>query len=139
MVTLLLQVALSLWNWGLKSLLDSERETSSALAQSLATTQATANQLNSTLEIERAAKVAVLKLHGQLRTDLNNRERQIEGLKRENKALQDWANQPLPDAARRLRERPAITGADAYRKWLSSGGAVHPAGDIAGQQRPVAD
>ena len=31
----------------------------------------------------------------------------------ENKAFQDWADQPLPDAARRLRDRPAIIGADA--------------------------
>lgn len=138
-VVLLSQIVLWVCNWGLKSRLDIERQASSALAQQLATTQATATQLNSTLEIERAAKMAVLKLHSQLRTDLNARERQIEDLKRENKALQDWADQPLPDAARRLRERPAITGADAYRKWLSGSGAVHPPGNIASQQRPVAD
>lgn len=138
-VVLLSQIVLWVCNWGLKSRLEIQQQASSALAQQLATTQDTANQLNSTLEIERAAKMAVLKLHSQLLTDLNARERQIEDLKRENKALQDWADQPLPDAARRLRERPAITGADAYRKWLSGSGAVHPPGNIASQQRPTAD
>ena len=39
--------------------------------------------------------------------------------------LQNWADQPLPDAARRLHQRPAITGAAGYRQWLSSRDALH--------------
>ncbi|HAG18308.1 MAG TPA: DUF2570 domain-containing protein [Pseudomonas sp.] len=36
-----------------------------------------------------------------------------------------WAAQPLPDAARRLHQRPAITGAAGYRQWLSGRDALH--------------
>jgi LysB family phage lysis regulatory protein len=39
--------------------------------------------------------------------------------RREDPIHQGWADQPLPDAARRLHQRPAITGADSYRRWLS--------------------
>ena len=91
----------------------------------------TAATLRNTLNQERQAQSQLRSLHDQLRQGLARREQQIEVLKRENSALRDWAAQPLPDAARRLRERPALTGADAYRQWLSGGGAVptasHPA------------
>ena len=89
----------------------------------------TANALRDTLGQERQAQSQLRGLHDQLRQGLALREQQIEGLKRENAALRDWAAQPLPDVARRLRERPAITGADAYRQWLSSRGAVPTASD----------
>ena len=90
---------------------------------------ATATTLRDTLSQERQAQSQLRSLHDQLRQGLAQREQQIEVLKRENSALRDWAAQPLPDVARRLRERPALTGADAYRQWLSGGGAVPTAGD----------
>ena len=90
-----------------------------------------ANTLQNTLNQERQAQSQLRSLHDQLRQGLARREQQIEVLKRENSALRDWAAQPLPDAARRLRERPALTGADAYRQWLSDGGAVPTASDPA--------
>ena len=89
----------------------------------------TATTLRSTLNQERQAQSQLRSLHDQLRQGLARREQQIEVLKRENSALRDWAVQPLPDVARRLRERPALTGADAYRQWLSGGGAVPTTGD----------
>ena len=89
----------------------------------------TATTLRSTLNQERQAQSQLRSLHDQLRQGLIRREQQIEVLKRENSALRDWAAQPLPDAARRLRERPALTGADAYRQWLSGSGAVPTTGD----------
>ena len=76
-----------------------------------------------------AGRSQLRSLHDQLRQGLVRREQQIEVLKRENSTLRDWATQPLPDIARRLRERPALTGADAYRQWLSGGGSVPIAGD----------
>ena len=88
-----------------------------------------ATTLRHTLNQERRAQNQLRSLHDQLRQGLARREQQIEVLKRENTALRDWAAQPLPDVARRLRERPALTGADAYRQWLSGGGAVPTAGD----------
>ncbi|XKU39219.1 Rz-like lysis system protein LysB [Pseudomonas [fluorescens] ATCC 17400] len=89
----------------------------------------TANTLTNTLKQERDAQSALRTQQDQLRQGLAKRERTIEELKRENTELRTWATQPLPDAARRLRERPALTGADAYRDWLSGRGAVPVAGD----------
>ncbi|RAI69291.1 LysB family phage lysis regulatory protein [Pseudomonas fluorescens] len=90
---------------------------------------ANANALRTTLQQERTAQATLRTQQDQLRQGLVQRELTIEALKRENTELRNWAAQPLPDAARRLRERPALTGADAYRQWLSGRGALHPAGD----------
>jgi LysB family phage lysis regulatory protein len=89
----------------------------------------TANTLTDTLKQERDAQSALRTQQDQLRQGLAKRERTIEELKRENAELRTWATQPLPDAARRLRERPALTGADAYRQWMSGRGPVPVARD----------
>jgi LysB family phage lysis regulatory protein len=89
----------------------------------------TAAQLKTSLQEERAAQAKLRGVQDQLRQGLAARERKIEDLKHENAELRLWADQPLPDAARRVRQRPAITGAAAYRDWLSGRGALHPVGD----------
>lgn len=53
--------------------------------------------------------------------------------RREDPTHATWAAQPLPDAARRLHQRPAITGAAGYRQWLSSRDALHAGPSGAGQ------
>jgi LysB family phage lysis regulatory protein len=94
---------------------------------------ATAITLRAALKRERNAQISLRIGQEKLRSALAKREQTLEVLKRENAELRDWADQPLPAAARRLRERPALTGADAYRKWLSGGGAVQLAGDQSGR------
>lgn len=94
---------------------------------------ANANALRDILQQERNAQTTLRAQQDQLRQGLAKRELTIEDLKRENADLRNWAAQLLPDAARRLRERPALTGADAYRQWLSGRGAVHSAGDQSAQ------
>nr|WP_256345996.1 Rz-like lysis system protein LysB [Pseudomonas tolaasii] len=89
----------------------------------------TANTLTDILRQERDAQSNLRAQQDQLRLSLAKRERTIEELKLENDDIRKWADQLLPDAARRLRERPAITGAAAYRDWLSGRGAVPTAGD----------
>lgn len=89
----------------------------------------TANTLIATLKQERDAQSNLRVQKDQLRQGLAKRERTIEDLKRENAELRNWADQPLPDAARRLRERPALTGAAAYRDWLSGRGTVPTTSD----------
>lgn len=89
----------------------------------------TANTLTNALKQERDAQSALRTQQDQLRQGLAKRERTIEELKLENAELRTWATQPLPDVARWLRERPALTGADAYRQWMSGRGAVPVAGD----------
>lgn len=91
--------------------------------------RANLSTLQNTLNDERIAQAALRTQQDQLRQGLAKREQTIEALKRENEDLRNWADQPLPELARRLRERPALTGADAYRQWLSGRGALHPAGD----------
>ena len=89
----------------------------------------TANTLTNTLKQERDAQSALRTQQDQLRQGLAKRERTIEELKLENDELRTWATQSLPDVARRLRERPALTGADDYRQWMSGRSAVPVAGD----------
>jgi LysB family phage lysis regulatory protein len=104
----------------------------SLLEQSKAQTRqmaAHSNRLAAELGKERDAQASLRTTQNLLRQGLSDRETQIEVLKRENADLRRWASQPLPDAAKRLRQRPAITGAAAYRAWLSGSGALRPAGD----------
>ncbi|WP_226475176.1 Rz-like lysis system protein LysB [Pseudomonas sp. MWU16_30323] len=128
--------ALALLIWGQEKRID-VAEGQTQLAKDAAKTArddadrnlATANTLSTTLKQERDAQSNLRTQQDQLRLSLAKRERTIEDLKRENSELRDWAAQPLPDAARRLRERPALTGAAAYRDWLSGRGAVPTTGD----------
>lgn len=138
-------VSAGLWGWGQQLLLGTEKAKSNGLQDQLTTAQtaasnnlATAKTLKATLEREREDQAKLQKLQSELRTGLANRERLIEDLTHENDELRQWADRPLPDAARRLRQRPAITGADAYRDWLSGSSAVSTAGDGADKERPVA-
>lgn len=143
---LIAAAASGLWGWGQRSTLATARATVERVEDQRKRAQedadrnlATANHLNVTLQRERESQAMLLKLQSELRTSLASRERMIEALTRENEELRNWADQPIPAIARRLRDRPAIIGADAYRKWLSGSGAMHPAGDITNPQRSVAD
>ena len=128
--------ALALLIWGQQQRIDTA-QSQADLAKSAAKTArddadrnlATATTLTATLKQERENQSTLRAQQDQLRLDLAKRARTIEELKLENDELRNWAIQPLPDAARRLRERPALTGAAAYRDWLSGRGAVPAAGD----------
>ncbi len=70
---------------------------------------------------QQALQLTIAGLHQAHATDqLKKKER-----RREDPTHATWAAQPLPDAARRLHERPAITGAAGYRQWLSGRDALH--------------
>lgn len=139
---LVLAAGAGLWSFAQHQLLTAAAESKQQLKDQVETAQgeasqnlATATELKQTLNRERETQAQQLQLLGELRLGLADRRRQIEDLTRENEELRAWAGQPLPDTARRLRERPTIIGADAYRDWLSRSRAVRPAGDGAGQQR----
>ncbi len=55
---------------------------------------------------------------------LDSRWQQMKQLERENEKLRMWAVTALPEPVMRMRQRPAIIGAAAYRDWLSSSNAV---------------
>ncbi|AQZ95465.1 Rz-like lysis system protein LysB [Halopseudomonas phragmitis] len=131
-LALLTALALLLWGQHQRSQAEQGR-TALATAQLQAerqrtTRQATTiNELETALQHERQAQTDLRVTHNQLRQRLSTSLHQIEDLKRENEELRQWADQPLPAAARRLRQRPAITGAADYQAWLSSRDALHPA------------
>lgn len=136
-LALLAALALAVWVQTLR--LDAAKaradQAVSLLDQSKAQTRQVAmhaNRLAVALSKERTAQASLRSTQNLLRQGLTDRQQQIEALKRENSDLRAWADQPLPEPARRLRQRPAITGAAAYRAWLSGSGAVRPASDQPG-------
>lgn len=58
---------------------------------------------------------------------------QKQEIRRNDPSFDSWGAQPLPDAARRLHERPGLTGANGYRQWLSRRNALQPAAGSAAQ------
>jgi LysB family phage lysis regulatory protein len=133
-IALLGAIALLIWSQSLRidvaeknvELAEGEASQANARAQR---SEVVSGELRNTLASERQAQTKLRGTQDQLRQDLAGRQRTIEELKHENQELRLWAEQPLPDAARRLRDRPAITGAGAYRDWLSGRGAVRAVGD----------
>lgn len=98
----------------------------------------TITALEAALSRERQAQADLDQQRQQLRQALAIRERLIEDLKRDDELYRQWADQPLPDVARRLQQRPAITGAAAYHQWLSRRDALQPGvSGTEGQRRPT--
>lgn len=82
------------------------------------------DHLAATVTEQRAAQAQLQTTQHDLRREIDVRKRRIQELEDENADLKAWAGQPLPAAARRLRQRPVLTGAAAYRDWLSGGNAL---------------
>jgi len=128
--------ALTLLLWGFHQRSHAEQGRTALAQEKLATANAridrdaiTITTLSSTLSDERKAQAVLQQTRQDLRRELDVRKQQIKELKRENTELREWADAQLPAAARRLRQRPAITGAAAYRDWLSGRNALHPERD----------
>jgi LysB family phage lysis regulatory protein len=128
--------ALALLVWGTYLRSEAEQGRTALAQEKLATVNArverdaiTIATLRINLADERQAQTALQQLGQDLRRELDVRKQHIKELKRENAELREWADVQLPAAARRLRQRPAITGAAAYRDWLSGRNALHPERD----------
>lgn len=96
-------------------------------------------ELKNNLKLERDLQASLQNQQSELRNQLTNSNLLLEKLKRENKELSDWAINGLPTAVKWLRERPAITGAADYQKWLSSRNSLHPDSDQPAEQRQPAN
>lgn len=96
--------------------------------QAAGTAQAELRQLQQVLDQQRAAQRQLQTTQHDLRRELDLRRRRLQELEDENRDLKAWAAQPLPAAARRLRQRPTLDGASAYRDWLSAGDALPATG-----------
>ncbi|MGY2141987.1 Rz-like lysis system protein LysB [Pseudomonas azotoformans] len=124
--------ALALLLWGTYQRSEAQQGRTALAQEKLATVNArverdatTITALRKNLADERQAQSTLQQTGQELRRELDVRKQQIKELKRENAELRDWADAQLPAVARRLRQRPAITGADAYRDWLSGRNALH--------------
>lgn len=127
---------LALLLWGTYQRIEAEQGRTALAKERLATANArierdttTITTLRTTLADERQAQTSLQQTGQDLRRELDVRKQQIKELKRENAELREWAVAQLPAAARRLRQRPNITGAAAYRDWLSGRNALHPERD----------
>ncbi len=124
MLLLAMLASLALYAWGVAQ----QRDRAEAAAQQAIEQRDQLARQTTTLAAdlakERAAQAGLRATQDDLRAVLARRQSQLEELKHENQELRDWAARPLPDAARRLLERPALTGADAYRERLPVGRAV---------------
>lgn len=128
--------ALALLLWGTYQRSEAEQGRTVLAQEKLATANArierdatTITTLRTTLTDERQAQTSLQKTGQDLRRELDVRKQQIKELKRENAELREWAAAQLPVTARRLRQRPTITGAAAYSDWLSGRNALHPERD----------
>lgn len=68
------------------------------------------------------------------RSDLESRRSDIEELKRENEEYRRWADGVLPEPVARMRERPAITGANGYAEYVRTRRPVRAVSKPAGPQ-----
>lgn len=95
----------------------------------LATVRADLEQLHQREAEKERQRAALAATQQQLEHTLAERTTTIRRLQRENEELRQWADQPLPEPVARLRERPALTGADSYQQYLRNAGALPPVGE----------
>lgn len=84
-------------------------------------------RMGSEIAAQRAAQQGLQTAQADVRQQHATSQLKKQETRRNDPSFSDWGRQPLPDAARRLHERPALTGADAYRTWLSRRNALQPA------------
>lgn len=130
---LIIVCALALWVMSIRldaatAAVDLQREKTSQASQRAESLASDLDSMAERLHNEQRAQAAMAAEQQGLQLALRERQQHIEELTRENQQLHAWADLPLPDAARRLRWRPAITGADGFREWLSRRDALPAAG-----------
>lgn len=89
-------------------------------------------------DLAQRREVAAAKLEGErngIRSALQDREMLMRKLVDENAEIRSWAAAAVPGPVARLREHGTIVGAAAYRKYLSEGATVPPAGGEGHDQR----
>jgi LysB family phage lysis regulatory protein len=84
-------------------------------------------RLGGELAAHRATQQAMQTAQADVRQQHATSQIQKQEIRRNDPSFSDWGSQPLPGAARRLHERPSLTGADSYRAWMSRRNALQPA------------
>jgi LysB family phage lysis regulatory protein len=81
-------------------------------------------------ELDHRKEVAAAELEGErngIQQGLNTRQIEMRKLQDENAEIRAWAAVAVPADVVRLREHGPLTGAAAYRQFLSQGSALQPA------------
>lgn len=130
-LALLAAIGLLLWGThqqGKVAKAQAERDAAriSTLEQRNARQAASINRLGGELAAQRIAQQSLQTAQADVRQQHAASKIQKQEIRRNDQTFADWSAQPLPGAARRLHERPALTGADAYRDWLSRRNALQP-------------
>ena len=137
---LALFAALGLLGWGqyqqgqaveARETLAAERITQ--LTQRSARQAASIVRLDAELAAQRLAQQSLQAAQADVRQQHATSRIQKQEIRRNDPSFDSWGAQPLPDAARRLHERPGLTGAHGYRQWLSRRNALQPATGSAAQ------
>jgi LysB family phage lysis regulatory protein len=84
-------------------------------------------RISAELAAQRLAQQSLQTAQADVRQQHASSQIQKQEILRNDPSFSDWSSQPLPSAARRLHERPALTGAHSYRQWLSRRNALQPA------------
>ena len=90
-------------------------------------------RMGNELAAQRAAQQGLQTAQADVRQQHATSQIQKQETRRNDQTFADWSAQPLPAAARRLHERPALTGASGYRAWLSRRNALQPAASSAAE------
>lgn len=130
-VLLLAVAAICIQTWRL----DRAEQANRSQKNALAALEAKLNQKNSQLialniltQTNSREQTRLYAAAEETRALLQTRQRHIEDLTRDNEEYRRWAAAPLPAVAVRLRQRPAITGSQSYRDWLSTNNALPATG-----------
>ncbi len=136
-----LLVALSLLVWGYHQRSKAEQGRTALAEQRLATVTersqrqaATIIRMGGELAAQQLAQQSLQNTLESIRLTTATDRQHKQEIRRDDSQFRDWGVQPLPAAARRLHQRPAFTGADSYRKWLSGRNALHAEPSSANQQ-----
>lgn len=128
-ILLVAVVALGVQSWRLSSAhtkIDAQQSAIEAQGKKLTQKNSQLIALNILTQTNSRAQTQLYAAAEQNTRLLRDRQRTIEELKRENEEFRRWADASLPDAVIRLRQRPALTGGESYREWLSQNHPVPP-------------
>ncbi len=132
MQSMLLIITLALAVWIQQQRIDTAQAQADLATERLQTAKqrntrqaATITRLTGEVATQRLDQLALQQTLSDLRQAYATDQLKKKERRREDPTHATWAAQPLPDAARRLHQRPAITGAAGYRQWLSGRDALH--------------
>lgn len=131
----LLVVGSGAWHLWQINTIDTLENEAAIYAQKAEELDATITVLAKDYEIQRRQVQQLAALQAEQQQLMQNRLKTIRNLQHENKTYRDWASTKLPDVIKRLRQRPAITGARDYQQFVSSVNTLQPTGRRAKPKR----